>query len=131
MKLIVDANILFSLINPQSFTSKIIENNELELFSPEYALDELKKHEEEIISKTKIPSFKEAVIRLKKIVTFVQIEDFSSNLPLVQHLIKDEKDIIYLALAKHLNLAIWSNDSDLKEQSIIPVFITAELLEFI
>lgn len=129
MKIVVDANILFSLINPQSFTSRLIENRELELFSPEYALDELSKHKEEIISKTKIPSFKEAVIRLKKIVTFIKIEDFSKNIPQVQHLITDEKDIIYLALAQHLNLPIWSNDTDLKEQSIVPVFTTSEIIE--
>ncbi len=129
MKLIVDANILFSLINPQSFTSRLIENRELELFSPEYALDELSKHKGEIISKTKISSFKEAIIRLKKVVTFIKIEDFSNNLSQVQHLIRDEKDIIYLALAKHLNLPIWSNDTDLKEQSVVPVFTTSEIIE--
>ena len=128
MKLIVDANILFSLINPQSFTSRLIENRELELFSPEYALDELSKHKGEIISKTKISSFKEAIIRLKKVVTFIKIEDFSNNLSQVQHLIRDEKDIIYLALAKHLNLPIWSNDTDLKEQSVVPVFTTSEII---
>ncbi|MEK6890382.1 MAG: PIN domain-containing protein [Nanoarchaeota archaeon] len=129
MKLVADANILFSLINPSSFTSKMVENNQIELYSPEYAIDELKKYEKEIIQKTKISSFQEGVKRLRNLVVFVKIEDFEHELRAVQNLISDEKDLIYLALAKNMKISIWSDDKHLKEQGIIPAFTTEEMID--
>ncbi len=129
MKLIADANILFSLINLNSFTSKMDENHRLEIYSPEYALDELRKYEEAILKKTKISSLQEVTKWLRNLVVFIKIEEFKHELINVQNLIKDEKDVIYLALAKNLKISIWSDDKHLKEQEIIPVFTTEEIID--
>ena len=48
MKLVVDANILFSFFKKESFTRKfILSHPELELFTSEYVFEELEKYKEE------------------------------------------------------------------------------------
>lgn len=38
-------------------------------------------------------------------------------------------DVPYLALALFLDIPIWSNDGDFKEQSLVKVYTTTELLQ--
>ena len=54
MLLVVDMNILFSFFKKHSTTRKLLTNPNLELYSPEYALEELGKHFDEIMLKSKI-----------------------------------------------------------------------------
>ena len=55
MKLVVDANILFSFFKKDSTTRELILDPELkydlDLFAPKYVLEEVGKHKEEICSK--------------------------------------------------------------------------------
>jgi len=44
-------------------------------------------------------------------------------------LISDPDDIDFLALALLTNAAIWSNDSHLKKQSLVPVFTTDDIIK--
>ena len=44
-------------------------------------------------------------------------------------LISDSKDIDFLALALSINASIWSNDPHFKQQSLIKVFTTEDLLK--
>ena len=40
----------------------------------------------------------------------------------------DPNDVAYIALAHHLNCALWSDDKALKQQSLVSVVSTKELL---
>ena len=48
MDLVIDANILFSALIKDSFTSTIIFSDTFRLFTPEFISTELEKHKEEI-----------------------------------------------------------------------------------
>ena len=74
MKLVIDANILFSLAKPSISTNAIVSTFPLKLISPEFALVELRKYKKEISKKSKmhkrepisefLKSYKERLINL-------------------------------------------------------------------
>ena len=131
MKIVADANILFSLFNKTSSTSNIINTTNIKLSSPNYALDELSKYKIIIQKKFNIKDFNIEIQHLKNIVNFIDIEIFKQKISEVENLIPDKKDLLYLALAKHQNLPIWSNDKHLKLQNKIPILTTSELISLI
>ncbi len=53
MLLAVDANILFALFNPKSFTRRfiILNRDVLELYSPKFAVEEIEKYKQVILEK--------------------------------------------------------------------------------
>ena len=53
MRLVVDSNILFSALIKQEVTAKILLDLSLELYAPEFMLEEFEKHKQEILSKAK------------------------------------------------------------------------------
>lgn len=152
-KFVVDANILFSLGKETSFTNQLLKNEQLVLYSSSFAIEELKEHSNEIERKTKISfeEFKKNIIRKVKVINLEEIEkdikkflnslskllDDQSvhqthfDIKLFKNKIRDNKDISYLALAQKLNLPIWSNDGDLKEQYERLVITTEDLIEFL
>lgn len=130
MKLVVDANILFSLAKPSSVANKITTDLSLELFAPDFAIEELTKYKE-VFSKKSGLEFKSAIKFLKERVVFVNKKEYSGLINKFLSKISDEKDLVYLALAFKLNLPVWSNDKHLKEQSEIPILSTSELISLV
>lgn len=48
-----------------------------------------------------------------------------------KNIIKDEKDIEYLALAMKLKMPLWTNDKLLKNQNLVKAITTADLIELL
>ena len=48
-----------------------------------------------------------------------------------ERLSPDPADAPYLALALHLGLPLWSNDSALRKQMAVPIYSTQKLIEFL
>ncbi len=130
MKFIVDANILFALSNPSSVANFLFSEFSLKLFSPDFALTEIEKYKDEISNKSKV-DFNSAIKSLKEKVVFIDKSEYSELIGKFSSKISDPKDVVYLALASKLSLPIWSNDKHFKEQPLIPVFTTGELVEFL
>ena len=133
MLLVVDMNILFSFFKKYSPTRKLLINPNLELYSPEYALDELNKHLEEIMLKSKInigvfELYKKILSWFVKFIPVSEYKEFKNKAELIT---PDEDDTQYFALALKLNCPIWSNDKRLKKQSKIEVFNTEDLLKIL
>ncbi len=133
MRLVVDTNILFTQFWKNSFTKKLFTNKKLNLFSPEYALEEIKLHAGEILEKTKIS--KEEFNKLRKemviLIKFVPLQGYSNLLKDLLNVISDSKDIDFLALALKLDCPIWSNDPHLKKQTKIQVYTTEEIFDWL
>ncbi len=134
MQLIVDTNILLSFFrdNPVRFVilnSKLLN---LELFTPEYALDELNKNESGILKYGKInpEQFNKMLSDLAKSIKIIPEESFKEYGSQAGELIHD-KDIPFFALALKLDCAIWSNEPAFKEQSKIKIFNTSDLRNFL
>ncbi|PIN93037.1 hypothetical protein COU54_04775 [Candidatus Pacearchaeota archaeon CG10_big_fil_rev_8_21_14_0_10_31_24] len=130
MNLVADTNILFSLCNKNSTANLLTHKHQLNLFSLNYALLELEKYKETLIKKSN-QSFTDSINLLKQLVQFINVKDLKKEIQECKFLTQDLADIPFLALAKHLNITIWSNDSHLKEQSLIQVFSTLDLLKLL
>ncbi|MBU1029661.1 MAG: PIN domain-containing protein [Nanoarchaeota archaeon] len=130
MKLVVDTNVLFSFFWKNSISKKLLMNTSIELFSPEFALEEINKYEEEIIIKTKITKeeFKNLKKELAIIINFVPLEEYKDFFKQAVNICPDTDDADFFALALKFRVHLWSNDSKLKDQEVIKIMTTKDLL---
>lgn len=133
MKFIVDTNILFTYFFESSITKEMIMIKDLELFSPEFALQEINKYKLDIIKKTGISEskFNELRFDLAISIKFIPVKEYKSFLENALEISPDPNDIDFFALALKLNLPIWSNDKLLKKQDKIRILGTKEVLKLI
>ncbi|MFH1510451.1 MAG: PIN domain-containing protein [Candidatus Woesearchaeota archaeon] len=127
MKLAVDANVLFALAKHSSAASAVQRDHKLVLLAQDFALLELYKYKEEISSKSG-QKFERAIESIRSKVTFVDSAEYASQVKPALSLLSDAKDAACLALALTFKIPIWSNDRHLKEQSVVAVFTTLELI---
>lgn len=131
MKLVVDANVLFSAAIRDSKTSDLLLNDDLELYAPEYLFDEFKKYQETLLEKTyrTDEDFENFLEILQSRIKTVSKEKFENELVEAKTFTPDPKDVPYLALALHIDASVWSDDTDFQEQDRVNVFTTTELVE--
>ncbi len=143
MILIVDANIFFSALILKGKTFRIFAINSItrtfELLAPEFLMEELEEHKEEVLSKFKLSASElEKIFKLlQKEIKFVSHFTFSEFLEEAKK-ISPTNDFPYVALALKikslgLKVAIWSNDKELKIalKDKIDVFTTNEVAEIL
>ena len=133
MKIVIDANILFSIFIKSGADSQIFFNKNLEFFAPEFIFEELTKYTKDILSKTHRPidEFEEILTHLKEYITFIQDDELIDFVSHAEEITPDPKDMIYFALALKLNCPIWSNDNKLKKQEKVKIYSTSDLLGII
>lgn len=134
MELVIDANVLISaLISPPGKSCELIFFDELKLSAPELILKEFLSHKQEIINKSKLSE--EDVQTLLSLliskISIVPFSEFSEFLSKAKQVCPDEYDIEYFALALRLNCPVWSNDKDLKAQTLVKIYSTHELIELL
>lgn len=133
MKIVVDTNILFSFFWESSLTRKLILTSSLELYSPEYVIEEIIKYKLDIIEKTKINNnyFDKCLQELKSTIKLIKRKEYSDYLVNAMLISPDEKDADFLALCLKNSCPIWSNDSELKNQDKITVLTTEEIIKML
>ena len=135
MKFIIDTNILFSAIIKKSITRKIILSDIFELYVPEYLFEEINKHEDLILRKAKISNrdFIALLTLFQKHTQIVKKEFYLDKTPVAEEIMKeiDITDSPFLASALALNCLIWSNDGHFKQQNLVKVYTTKEILELL
>lgn len=132
MKLIVDANVLFSVLIKKGLTAELLISDKLQLFAPEFLFTEFAKYKNLILKKThrNEEEFNDFLEILKEQIYIVPKKDIIPFMDEADKISPDPKDTIYLALAIALKSNIWSNDKKLKQgQTKINVFSTEELLK--
>jgi len=129
MKLVVDANVLFSALIKEGKTRELLLMPSLNLFTPQFILEEFEKYKQEILKKTKREEeeFIEIFNLFSKIINIVPEEDFIEYINEAEEITPDPNDVMYFALALKLGCSIWSNDKKLKIQDKIKVYSTEEL----
>jgi|SRR3989344_2575096 len=133
MELVIDSNCLISALIKSGKSRELICSSKLILYSPEHILYETSKHKEDIISKSGITKedfdilFAVLTLRIKTIPEseFIKFKEKAKNL--VTH----PEDEPFMALALQKDIPIWSDDKDLKYQSIVKVYSTSELIKII
>ena len=131
MKLVVDNNALFSIMNPKSAASYLFSSIRAEFFTTEFIKSEFNKHKDDCLSKSKI-SEHEFEIRKSEVegnIGFFGSSKYADFLEKSLTALQDPNDADFLALALAIKAAIWSNDPHLKQQSLVKVYTTDELVD--
>ena len=132
MDLVVDANVLFSILIKSGKTEEIMLEPELNLFCPEFIFEEFEKYKDEILRKTKRSEkeYKEVFEVVKAKITTIPNEETEIHMDEARRICPDQKDADYFALALKLKCPVWSNDKQVKnKQNEIRVYNTEELIK--
>ena len=129
--LIIDANVLFSTLIKNSITAKIVFEEEVGLYTPEFIIDEFLKYQDVILEKTSRTKdeFIQTMYLLKDIIAVVPKEEYTEYMAKAEEISPDKKDTMYFALALKLKCGIWSNYKKLKKQNKIKVLNTKEIID--
>ena len=130
MKLVVDTNIVIAALLKDGLTRKIIFERKYILYTPAYTLSEIEKYKGHICAKAHITleEYEEIIQGLFHYIHIISAKIYSLQLVAMEKQISDIKDMPFLALADAINATIWSDDKHFKEQKIIKVYTTKELL---
>ena len=134
MKLVIDANIVISAaLNIEGKTREIIFLENIELLAPDFLLSELNEHKLELIEKSVVSEeeLNLAIYTILSKVRLIYYSEFNSFLEKAKKICPDPDDEEYFALSLSLDIPIWSNDKDLKEQNVVKVISTKELIEML
>ena len=139
MKIIVDANIVFSaILNTNNRIAQILiyENPKFQFYSCDYLQTEILKHREKLLKLTNLSA--EELLELEKFIT-KNITFINEHL-LPEKLIEETQillqnidpfDVPFVALANHLDAKLWTGDkklyNPLKEQNFKNLISTIEL----
>ncbi len=135
MRLVLDTNILISALIRDSITREILVHPEMEYLVPEFALEEIEDHKEELLQKSSLSKndFDLLFEYLKDNIVVISDKEISHK-ELAKQIMKniDIKDSIFIALALSTkNDGIWSQDNDFDKQSMIKVWRTKDLMDYL
>ena len=114
-------------------TAKLIFEEDLLLYAPEFLLEEFSKYKAMILAKTKRTKEEMELIFdiLKARIKFIPKEDLRPFISVAETIAPDPKDIPYFAAAIKIGAKLWSNDKKLREQNQVKVVATHELLRLL
>ncbi len=133
MRLVIDTNIIISALIKNSVSRKLILDKRLEFCSPDFILVEIKKYKTEIVQRSCLNK-KEIEILLSIILNKIEVkykEEYEKYLTKAEQLIKDIKDVSFLAVALSENCSIWSDDKHFDKQNKIKIYKTKDLVKFL
>ena len=121
MKIVVDANIVFSSILKSSgkIGNLLIHSNDLFYFiAPDFLRTEIFRHYDKLvkISNLTLSKIIESEYQIYKSITFISEEQIGTeSWQYAENLVLDidPKDIVYIAYAKHFDCKLWTGDKKL------------------
>ena len=133
MLLIVDTNVIFSFFNRESVARRIVLSGKVKLFAPKFLLEEIEEHKQEIKEKFGLNDMQISIVLelVKTFIDFIPLDEFKDKVPEAKNISPDPDDIQFLALALKLDIPLWSEDKALKQQNVVKVFNTSELVKFL
>ena len=116
MDVVVDANVLFSILIKSGKTEEIMLEPDLQLLCPEFLFVEFEKYKAEIIEKTKRTDkeYDKVFEVIKARIKTIPNEETEKYMGEAGRICPDMKDVDYFALALKMKCSIWSNDKILK-----------------
>ncbi len=130
MKLVLDNNVLFSIMNPKSAASYLFSLLRAGFSAPEFIKSEFDEHKGDCLFKSKLSEheFEMRQAEVENAINFFKLSEYDDFLEASANALPDSDDADFVALALLLKAAIWSNDPHLKQQSLVKVYTTAELI---
>lgn len=133
MKLVIDNNIFFSLMNPKSTNSYIFSSLKVEFLAPKFIKSEFDKYRLICLLKSKLSEheFEIRQAEIEEDVELIKLSEYKDFIKKSLNTLPDKDDVDFLALALRLNCSIWSNDSHFEKQSLVKVFKTKDLVKLL
>jgi len=140
MNIIVDANVLFSVLIKGEFTLNLLfllKQSGFEIISCEVLFEEIEKRKGKILKYSQFSEseFEFILNLLREMVTIIPLNKFKKYLTKAGKICSDKFDIPYVALSLSFKkVPIWSNDKVLKkdcQKFSIKVLSTSEIKELI
>ncbi len=132
MKLVIDANVVISALIADSKTRELIVTLEPDLLTPAFVYDEIENYEDLIVEKSGMNPNRVAqfIDLLFQYIDVVPASEFYSAIESADDAIgdTDRDDVLYLACAVANDAAIWSDDSDFDEQSMVETYSTIDVI---
>ena len=132
--LVIDATVVFTGIIGTGVTKKLIFSKSIKLCCPEVLFNEVWGHMREIkiFSGLSADELSSLLDRLNKTINPLPRSEYERFLEQANSLISDKDNTEYLALSLSMNKCpIWSNDTHFREQSLVKVFTTEELVKLL
>jgi len=134
MDIIIDANILFSILIKKGKNEEILFEEDLHILAPEFIFQEFDKYRNVLLDKTSRSKkeFNELLNLLKKKIETIPNEETDKFMITAKRICPDEKDVDYFALALKFRCPVWSNDKELKEkQDVVKVYSTEDVMKLL
>ena len=136
MKLVVDTSILFAALLKKSTVRELLLNPLFEFYMPEFCIEEIEKHVEEIVDRSGL-SAENVYLLLGVLLSSVQVVPAERILKKYIEAEKimgkiDRDDVPFVALALSFpNDGIWSEDKHFRRQKKVKVWRTRDLLKLV
>jgi len=132
MRLVIDTNCFMAGLLKDSTSRSIILHWDFHFYAPDFLMQEVNKYEDYIKKKAKLTDeqYKQTFYLLLEKVSLVPFEDFRSEFSKAEQIMSDIdiKDSPFIAVGLALNInGIWSEDDDLRKQSVLEVYSTGDL----
>ena len=136
MELVVDANILLASFLKEAVTRELLLDSRLTFYAPEHLLLETSRHLAKSASlRRRIRLSNEELQALFRLLTMnirtIPKQSYKHLLKEALNLAPHKEDAPYLAVALLRNIPIWSNDRGLKNQSVVKIYTTFELIKLL
>ena len=132
MKLVIDANVVISALIADSKTRELIVTLEPDLLTPAFVHDEIENYVDLIVEKSGMNPDRVAqfIDLLFQYIDVVPASEFYPAIESADNAIgdTDPDDVLYLACAVANDAAIWSDDSDFDEQSMVETYSTSDVI---
>ncbi|MEK6856064.1 MAG: PIN domain-containing protein [Nanoarchaeota archaeon] len=133
--LAIDSNILISAIIKEGKIREIITNFKLNLILPEFGLNEIYNHKDELMKKSSLDNyeFDVLILRLMKYIRLIPNELLIQYKNKAEEIMKDIDldDKIFIAVALAFNCPIWSDDKHFKKQTEVQTYNTEEIIQLL
>lgn len=132
MELVIDANVVISALIADSKTRELIVTLEPDLLTPAFVYDEIENYEELVVEQSGMEPDRVAqfIDLLFQYIEVVPADGFYPAIGKADEAIgdTDPDDVLYLACAIATDAAIWSDDSDFEEQSLVQTYSTNDVI---
>ncbi len=133
MKLVVDANVVISALIADSKTRELIVTLAPDLLTPEFVYDEIGNYTELIVEKSGISPERVAqfIDLLFQYIEVVPAQEFYPHIEEAEAAIgdTDPDDVLYVACALAEDAAVWSDDTDFDEQTLVETYSTSDVID--
>ncbi len=133
MEIVVDSSILISSLIKSVRIRELICSQKLILHAPEHLIVECLRHKADIIKMAGIEAyeFDRLIAVLLGRINIVPEEEFKQLIKEALKLVTHPEDAPFIAVSLDRNIPLWSDDKALKQQSVVKVFSTEELLNLL